>query len=281
MKNPFQPTHHPKTNIIALLSYHKPCSLACCLVALGCILSLTGCSAPADAVTDEATNTPTAITEPDETAANFVISAQARLTDTEDRTWHDTLETHSGDRVEIQIQYANFDTAKHNNVAMFISLPQGLTYVPNSTRLFNAEHSDGYTPDRDSIALGEGITMGNYNGTDTNTGNINTGEPASNAFVRFTVTVDDATTDTLLVTRYLVQTYRDGNKNPTIRDGFISIAALTDASSKPATPSIEDETTEPTPKSETTEAETANNDATEPASDAENSDALPTVDLPF
>ncbi len=203
----------------------QPLKLLYCLVMVSCIACLTGCSQPTDDTLYDAPSTPTDTVTP----ANYVISAQARLAEAEDHTWQDTVEAHPGDRIEIQIEYANYDTIKHSNVSLFVTIAEGLTYVEGSTRIFNAEHTEGYIPERDSLALGEGIVLGDYNGyspADTHTDS----QPASNAFARFTTTVDDTDKDVLLITRFLAQATSEESKTPTIRESLITVTALTNNS---------------------------------------------------
>lgn len=103
---------------------------------------------------------------------NFNVSKKVRLSGTKE--WSESVAAQPGDTVDFNIEYKNIGTTWQENVILKDKLPAGLTYVPGSTMLANANNpkgmkvSDGVTD--------KGINIGNYN-------------KDSNAFIKFSAKV--------------------------------------------------------------------------------------------
>lgn len=107
----------------------------------------------------------------------YTIEHQVRLADSEDKTWGNSVDAQIGDIVEFRVAYMNNDTFDHLNVMIKDILPDGLEYVPGSTKLVNGTYPDGSTVDQDTITT-TGINIGGYGA-------------GANAFVRFRAKVVD------------------------------------------------------------------------------------------
>lgn len=108
---------------------------------------------------------------------DYLIDQQVRLEGTKE--WTNYVEAKVGDRVEFQTEYRNLNSNGEiqNNVTLRAILPKNLRYIPESTKLWNINHTEALlTPDGDIV--GRGVTIGNY-------------YPEANAFVRFTAEVID------------------------------------------------------------------------------------------
>lgn len=106
--------------------------------------------------------------------ANFTVEKQVRLAGTTE--WKKNIEAKAGDTVEYQIQYKNTGTTEQKNVVVKDTLPKGITYIPGSTYLKNANNP---TPKQvsDNLHASTGINIGNYT-------------PGSNAYIKFSAKVD-------------------------------------------------------------------------------------------
>ena len=107
-----------------------------------------------------------------ETPANFDVKKTVRLSDSTDKTWKETADAKPGQKVDFQIEFNNTSQTTLPHVVIRDMLPTGLTYVPGTTWLHNAngtrQVSDGVTTD--------GLDVGGY-------------APQGNAFVKFTAQV--------------------------------------------------------------------------------------------
>lgn len=106
--------------------------------------------------------------------ANFTITKQIRLAGT--TTWAKSVNAKIGDKVEYQIEYKNIGTTDQNNVVLKDVLPTGIAYDAGSTYLKNASNPSPKNVS-DNIVSGSGLNIGNYT-------------PGSNAFVKFSATVN-------------------------------------------------------------------------------------------
>lgn len=108
---------------------------------------------------------------------DYLIDQQVRLEGTKE--WTNYVEAKVGDRVEFQTEYRNLNSNGEiqNNITLRAILPKNLQYVPESTKLWNINHTgELLIPDGDIVD--RGVTIGNY-------------YPEANAFVRFTAEVVD------------------------------------------------------------------------------------------
>lgn len=75
----------------------------------------------------------------------------------------DSTNFHHGDEVTFKIRYENTGTMTQENVVVLDTLPQGLTYVPGSTKLYNNNNPDGKSVNDDIVAE-HGMNIGDYAG---------------------------------------------------------------------------------------------------------------------
>lgn len=108
--------------------------------------------------------------------ATYTLETQVRLVGG-DKTWDNSVEAEIGDKVEFRMAYKNNDTVDQLNVMINTVLPEGLRYVPGSTKIVNAIYPDSATINQDDITT-RGVNIGSYT-------------PGSNAFVRFQAEVVD------------------------------------------------------------------------------------------
>ena len=104
--------------------------------------------------------------------ADFSVSKQVRKNGT--TVWGENAKVNPGDLVDYMISYKNTGTVVQNNVAVYDTLPQGVTYVAGTTYLANGSNPSG-------VKIGDGIT-----GSGINIGNYATG---ATAYVKFTANV--------------------------------------------------------------------------------------------
>ena len=110
--------------------------------------------------------------------SDLIIDNTVRLlgqTDTD--SWVKEIDVKSGDIVEYKIRIQNASTYTVENVNVFDVLPDGMTYIPGSTVLFNTDYPSG-------SALADGIT--------TTGKNIGAYAPNGEACVQFQARVADA-----------------------------------------------------------------------------------------
>ncbi len=107
----------------------------------------------------------------------FYTEVKARLADSEDKTWYNTINAKVGDKVEFQIQYENKSNESHRNVMIRDVLPKSLKYVDDTTKIFNTKYPDGAQVVENTIAT-NGLNIGHY-------------AAGANAYIRFTAEVID------------------------------------------------------------------------------------------
>ena len=107
----------------------------------------------------------------------FSVETKVRLADSEDETWHDTVEAKVGDKVEFQFQYLNTSKSNQAGVVVRDLLPSNLRYVEGSTIVYNGNHPNGVKGDTDDVING-GVNIGSYG-------------PKANAYIRITAEVVD------------------------------------------------------------------------------------------
>jgi uncharacterized repeat protein (TIGR01451 family) len=96
---------------------------------------------------------------------NFDLSKQVRINNDGKATggWTENVKAQPGDTVNFLLTYKNTGTVQQNNVVIKDKLPQYLTYVPGSTRYYNATYptSTGGHAATDDVT-GNGLNLGNY-----------------------------------------------------------------------------------------------------------------------
>ncbi|MBR2725845.1 DUF11 domain-containing protein [Candidatus Saccharibacteria bacterium] len=105
------------------------------------------------------------------------LTKQVRIKGTKD--WSEVVDAKIGDEVEYQIAYTNLLAAQVDNVMIRDVLPTNVTYVADSTYLYNSNYQSGVRL-KDNTVVSSGINIGSYA---TN----------GNAYVRFTGKVTDKT----------------------------------------------------------------------------------------
>lgn len=96
------------------------------------------------------------------------------------KSYSESVDVNSGDKVDFKIAYTNTGSMQQNNVVIKDNLPAGMTYVPGSTYLSNSTtNSQWVQTGSDEITKG-GINIGDY------------APNGGNAFVKFTAIVDGA-----------------------------------------------------------------------------------------
>lgn len=108
-------------------------------------------------------------------APNFNVTKEVRKDG--DTGWNKSVTVNNGDTVQYLLGYENTSGEDQTNVWFRDQLPQGLTYVPGSTQLTNAVHTDPLTLG-DELTTGTGVNVGNY-------------AENANAYVEFKAKVDD------------------------------------------------------------------------------------------
>lgn len=108
---------------------------------------------------------------------DFTIEKEVRLVDSEDRSWHKSVDAKVGDKVEFLIGYYNTSDLAQTDVAIRDYLPNNLKYIEGSTKLKNSNHPDGVNMNSDALTDG-GIRIGSYG-------------PGANAYIMFTAEVID------------------------------------------------------------------------------------------
>jgi len=106
---------------------------------------------------------------------NFTISKQVHKTGT--TGWKETDAVNAGDNVDYLITYKNTGTTMQNNVVLKDVLPEGISYVSNTTYVANTTNPDGLLLDAQSDKVTTtGVNIGNYG-------------PGAAAYVKFTAKV--------------------------------------------------------------------------------------------
>lgn len=132
---------------------------------------------------------------------NFTVEKKVRKLGSD--TWSKSVNAQPGDKVEYLIGYKNTGTTMQNDVVVKDTLPQGVSYVNDTTMLKNALNPNGKKVS-DNVTKG-GINISNYT-------------PGSNAYVWFTAKIgskDELECGTQkLVNKATVET-NNGNKSDT------------------------------------------------------------------
>lgn len=105
---------------------------------------------------------------------NFEVVKQVRKSGT--TAWAKSIKAKPGDKLDYQIEYKNTGTVTQDNVVLVDKLPTGLSFVAGSTKLKNVAYTTPKTM-QDGIAK-DGLNIGSYTA-------------GSNAFVLYSVTVDN------------------------------------------------------------------------------------------
>lgn len=154
------------------------------------------------------------ITDPDKavpkeaTASNeysdvgFMTETYVRLTDSEDRTWKESVDAKVGDKVEFRIEYKNTSDKQQDGVTIKDILPSNLKYVDGTTVLKNSSHPNGATAAHNYLVT-DGTKIGSYG-------------PGANAYIYFTVEVVDE--DLEIGTNTLANWGQAGVEEITIQD---------------------------------------------------------------
>ena len=110
---------------------------------------------------------------------SFKITNQVRLKGMDE--WYKEINAKKGDVVEFQIEYKNNSEQAVRDVMLIDSLPDGMIYIKDSTKLKNANHPQwvNITSDNISSIVDKGINIGAYT-------------YGSNAFVIFEAQVIDS-----------------------------------------------------------------------------------------
>jgi uncharacterized repeat protein (TIGR01451 family) len=104
--------------------------------------------------------------------SGFDVQKTVRLTDSTDKTFKETVNAKAGDKVDFQIYFKNTGGTSLTEVVIKDTLPTGLTYVPGTTYLHNA---NGTRLVADGVTAG-GMIIGGY-------------APNGDAYIKFTAKV--------------------------------------------------------------------------------------------
>lgn len=91
--------------------------------------------------------------------ANFTIKKQVSKKGAND--WQDKIVAKVGEEVDYLISYQNTGSTRQNDVLIKDQLPQGMSYVANSTNLANSANPNGVKTDEGVTTTG--LNVGNYN----------------------------------------------------------------------------------------------------------------------
>lgn len=106
--------------------------------------------------------------------SDFKVEKTVRVHGSEDKTFKESVAVKPGDKVDYQIYFDNTGGTTLKQVVVKDTLPEGVSYVPGTTTLYNA---NGNRTVADGIT-GGGIIIGDYTAN-------------SNAYLRFTAKVGD------------------------------------------------------------------------------------------
>lgn len=106
----------------------------------------------------------------------FTLQTSVRPAGTKGKNWTDNLDVNIGDEIEYQILYKNTSDEDQYDVMLRDVLPEGVEYIPGTTRLWN-EHATEATIDQDDLVT-DGINIGAYG-------------PGANGYVRFNAKIVD------------------------------------------------------------------------------------------
>ena len=94
-----------------------------------------------------------------------------------DQKFSESVNATIGETVEFQIMYKNLNATQVSNTTLRDSLPKGLEYVANSTKIYNSTYPNGAAVTSDKLTA-EGINIGGY-------------KVGANAYIRFQAKVVD------------------------------------------------------------------------------------------
>lgn len=104
--------------------------------------------------------------------SDFDVQKTVRASDSTDKTFKENVSVKPGDKVDYQIYFKNTGGTQLKDVVIKDTLPQGMTYVPDTTYLYN---SDGLRKVADGVTAG-GMIIGGY-------------QPGGDAYIKFTAQV--------------------------------------------------------------------------------------------
>ncbi len=113
---------------------------------------------------------------------NFTFSKEVRISGT--TGWQKSIVAKPGDKLDYLLSYENTGTTAQNDVVLKDVLPQGLAYVPGSSKLTNDQGDGVAIPDG---VEKDGVNIGNYGA-------------GANAFLAFSATVTTQGCETLVNT---------------------------------------------------------------------------------
>ncbi len=113
--------------------------------------------------------------EAHKTVETSLLEKTVRLKGTKE--WSETINAKIGDEVEYQIKYVNLSSNTVKNVMIRDILPTNMSYVENSTYLYNSNHQEGILLSDNSLTT-SGINIGDHSAQ-------------GNSYVRFTAKVTD------------------------------------------------------------------------------------------
>ncbi|HWT55840.1 MAG TPA: DUF11 domain-containing protein [Candidatus Microsaccharimonas sp.] len=76
--------------------------------------------------------------------------------------WATSINAKVGDTIQYEIAYKNTGNTTENDVEFRDQLPQGITYVPGSTKLKSGNYPNGLNVTSDALVASNGITTGDY-----------------------------------------------------------------------------------------------------------------------
>lgn len=104
--------------------------------------------------------------------SDFDVQKTVRLSDSTDKSFKESVNAKAGDKVDFQIYFKNTGGTSLNDVVIKDTLPTGLTYVPGTTYLHNA---NGTRQVADGVTAG-GMIIGGY-------------APNGDAYIKFTAKI--------------------------------------------------------------------------------------------
>ena len=107
----------------------------------------------------------------------FLVELQVRKQG--EHSWRRSIDAEIGDVLEFQAMYVNKTSETANDIMARVILPNNLSYIENSTVLYNSNYQEGARVIENTLC-DSGINIGNY-------------YPRGNAYIRFSATVQDNT----------------------------------------------------------------------------------------
>jgi uncharacterized repeat protein (TIGR01451 family) len=96
-----------------------------------------------------------------------------------DKAWGDSVNAKAGQTVKYEISFTNTGKTTLNDVVVRDQLPKDVKIVPGSTKIYNANYSNGVSAGTDAVVSNGGISIGSYTA-------------GSNAYVDFEATMPSA-----------------------------------------------------------------------------------------